>query len=181
MQKLGANQKLKSGIFYVLKSEICTGRIRNPASGIRNPQLGIQNLILSWITSHGATGLLHKLNFLDFKFTWSLTSRKLFFLCSRYPLVSLSIVYPIPIRRKVLYKYKSTCENTVSQMRFGSCLLRSSNGLPSVYKSSITVTDWRGILGWHTEQEEGECSWGLCSNHKTRFVASAWNRDMKDL
>ena len=33
MQKLGANQKLKSGIFYVLKSKICTGRIRNPASG----------------------------------------------------------------------------------------------------------------------------------------------------
>ena len=59
MQKLGANQKLKSGIFYVLKSKICTGRIRNPASGIRNPQLGIQNLILSWITLHGARGLLH--------------------------------------------------------------------------------------------------------------------------
>ena len=54
MQKLGANQKVKSGIFYVLESGICTGRIRNPTSGIRNPQLGIQNLILSWITLHGA-------------------------------------------------------------------------------------------------------------------------------
>ena len=55
MQKLGANQKVKSGIFYVLESGICTGRIRNPTSGIRNPQLGIQNLILSWITLHGVS------------------------------------------------------------------------------------------------------------------------------
>ena len=54
MQKLGANQKLKSGMFCVLESGICTGRIRNPAPGIRNPQRGIQNLILSWITLHGA-------------------------------------------------------------------------------------------------------------------------------
>ena len=29
--------------------------IQNPAPGIRNPQRGIQNLILSWITLHGAT------------------------------------------------------------------------------------------------------------------------------
>ena len=55
MRKLGANQKLKSGIFCVLESGICNGRIRNPAPGIRNPQRGIQNLILSWITLHGAT------------------------------------------------------------------------------------------------------------------------------
>ena len=54
MRKLGANQKLKSGIFCVLESGICSGRIRNPASGIRNPQRGIQNLILSWITLHEA-------------------------------------------------------------------------------------------------------------------------------
>ena len=54
MRKLGANQKLKSGIFCVLESGICKGRIRNPAPGIRNPQRGIQNLILSWITLHGA-------------------------------------------------------------------------------------------------------------------------------
>ena len=54
MRKLGANQKLKSGIFCVLESGICNGRIRNPAPGIRNPQRGIQNLILSWITLHGA-------------------------------------------------------------------------------------------------------------------------------
>ena len=61
MQKLGANQKLKSGMFCVLESGICTGRIRNPAPGIRNPapgirnpQRGIQNLILSWNTLHGA-------------------------------------------------------------------------------------------------------------------------------
>ena len=54
MWKLGANQKLKSGIFCVLESGICNGRIRNPAPGIRNPQRGIQNLILSWITLHGA-------------------------------------------------------------------------------------------------------------------------------
>ena len=54
MRKLGANQKLKSKIFCVLESGICSGRIRNPAPGIRNPQRGIQNLILSWITLHGA-------------------------------------------------------------------------------------------------------------------------------
>ena len=53
-KKLEANEKLKSGIFCVLESGICTGRIRNPAPGIRNPQHGIQNLILSWITLHGA-------------------------------------------------------------------------------------------------------------------------------
>ena len=41
-------------------------------------------------------------------------------------------------------------------MQFGSCSPRSSNGLPSVRKSSIIETDWRGILGWQTEQEEGE-------------------------
>ena len=55
MWKLGANQKLKSGIFCVLESGICNGRIRNPAPGIRNPQRKIQNLILSWITLHGAS------------------------------------------------------------------------------------------------------------------------------
>ena len=55
MRKLGANQKLKSGIFCVLESGICNGRIRNPAPGIRNPQRGIQNLILSWIILHGAS------------------------------------------------------------------------------------------------------------------------------
>ena len=53
MQKLGANQRLKSGIFCVLECGICTGRIRNPALGIWNPQRGIQNLILSWSTLHG--------------------------------------------------------------------------------------------------------------------------------
>ena len=53
MQKLGANQRLKSGIFCVLECGICTGRIRNPALGIWNPQHGIQNLILSWSTLHG--------------------------------------------------------------------------------------------------------------------------------
>ena len=53
-KKLEANEKLKSGIFCVLESGICTGRICNPAPGIRNPQHGIQNLILSWITLHGA-------------------------------------------------------------------------------------------------------------------------------
>ena len=41
-------QKLKSGIFCVLESGICNGRIRNPAPGI-------QNLILSWIILHGAS------------------------------------------------------------------------------------------------------------------------------
>ena len=45
--KIRANQKLKSGIFCVLESGICSGRIRNPAPGI-------QNLLLSWITLHGA-------------------------------------------------------------------------------------------------------------------------------
>ena len=54
MRKLGANQKLKSGIFCVLESGICRDRSRNPAPGIRNPQRGIQNLILSLITLHGA-------------------------------------------------------------------------------------------------------------------------------
>ena len=44
MRKLGANQKLKAGIFCVLESGICSGRIRNSAPGIRNPQRGIQNL-----------------------------------------------------------------------------------------------------------------------------------------
>ena len=53
MQKLGANQRLKSGIFCVLECGICTGRIRNPALGIWSPQRGIQNLILSWSTLHG--------------------------------------------------------------------------------------------------------------------------------
>ena len=53
MQKLGANQRLKSGIFCVLECGICTGRIRNSALGIWNPQRGIQNLILSWSTLHG--------------------------------------------------------------------------------------------------------------------------------
>ena len=53
MQKLGANQRLKSGIFCVLECGICTGRIQNPALGIWNPQSGIQNLILSWSTLHG--------------------------------------------------------------------------------------------------------------------------------
>ena len=53
MQKLGANQRLKSGIFCVLECGICTGRIWNPALGIWNPQCGIQNLILSWSTLHG--------------------------------------------------------------------------------------------------------------------------------
>ena len=53
MQKLGANQRLKSGIFCVLECGICTGRIQNPALGIWNPQCGIQNLILSWSTLHG--------------------------------------------------------------------------------------------------------------------------------
>ena len=38
MQKLGANQRLKSGIFCVLECGICTGRIRNPALWIWNPQ-----------------------------------------------------------------------------------------------------------------------------------------------
>ena len=66
-------------------------------------------------------------------------------------------------------------------MRFGSCLLRSSNGLPSVYESSITVTDWRGLLGWHTEQEEGECSWGLCSNHKTKRLTQRYERPLNRL
>ena len=52
-KKLEANEKLKSGIFCVLESGICIGRIHNPAPRIRNPQHGIQNLILSWITLHG--------------------------------------------------------------------------------------------------------------------------------
>ena len=47
MRNLGANQKLKSGIFFVLESGICRDRIQKP-------QRGIQNLILSWITLHGA-------------------------------------------------------------------------------------------------------------------------------
>ena len=51
--KLGANQKQKSGIFCVLESRIIS-RTRNPAPGIRNPQHGIQDLILYWITLHGA-------------------------------------------------------------------------------------------------------------------------------
>ena len=53
MRKLGANQKLKSGIFCVLESGICRDRIRNPAPGIWNLQRGMQNLILSWIILHG--------------------------------------------------------------------------------------------------------------------------------
>ena len=39
--------------------------------------------------------------------------------------------------QEILYKYKSTWENTVSQMWFGSCRLTSSNGLLSVGKSSL--------------------------------------------
>ena len=52
--EIRSKPKLKSGMFCVLESGICKGRIRNPAPGIRNPQRGIQNLILSWIILHGA-------------------------------------------------------------------------------------------------------------------------------
>ena len=45
MRKLGANQKLKSGIFCVLEFGICRDRTWNPAPGIWNPQRGIQNLL----------------------------------------------------------------------------------------------------------------------------------------
>ena len=87
------------------------------------------------------------------------------------------IVYLIPIRRKVLFKYKSTCENTVSQMWFGSCSLRSSNGLPSVCGSSIKVTVgevyWAGIL---SRKRESKCSWGLCSDNKKQRYERPLNR-----
>ena len=56
--KIRGNQKLRSGIFCVLESGICSGSIRNPAPGIRNPQRGIQNLILPWITLDGAICIL---------------------------------------------------------------------------------------------------------------------------
>ena len=54
MRKLGANQKLQSGIFCVLESGIYRGRIWTPAPRIHNPQRRIKNLILSRITLHGA-------------------------------------------------------------------------------------------------------------------------------
>ena len=60
MQKLGANQKLNSGMICVLESGICIGRTLNSAPGIQNLQCGIQNLILSWITLHGASTRLQK-------------------------------------------------------------------------------------------------------------------------
>ena len=42
--KIRGKPELKAGIFCVLESGICSGRIRNSAPGIRNPQRGIQNL-----------------------------------------------------------------------------------------------------------------------------------------
>ena len=54
MRKLGANQKLNLESFVFWNLDSSRDRIRNPAPGIRNPQRGIQSLILSWITLHGA-------------------------------------------------------------------------------------------------------------------------------
>ena len=45
MQKLGANQKLNSGMICVLESGICTGRILNPA--VWNPE---SNTVLDYLT-----------------------------------------------------------------------------------------------------------------------------------
>ena len=54
-----STKNLESFVFWnpesaKVKSGICTGKIRNLAAGIWNPQRGIKNLILSWITLHGA-------------------------------------------------------------------------------------------------------------------------------
>ena len=54
-----STKNLESFVFWnpesaQVKSGICTGKIWNLAPGIWNPQRGIKNLILSWITLHGA-------------------------------------------------------------------------------------------------------------------------------
>ena len=81
MRNLGANQKLKSGIFFVLESGICRDRIRNP-------QRGIQNLILSWITLHGArTCILQSLQIKNNYISKLNRKKKLRFLITSYNLL----------------------------------------------------------------------------------------------
>ena len=50
MRKLGANQKLQSGIFCVLESGIFRGRIWNPAPRIHNLQRRIKNTVQDYFT-----------------------------------------------------------------------------------------------------------------------------------
>ena len=92
------------------------------------------------------------------------------------PLTFGLIVYPIPIRKKVSFKYKSTCEKTVSlhrcslEVAYPDRVMGSRLFVKVLLKKLIGEASWAGILG---EKRESKCSWGLSSDHKNRFVASA--------
>ena len=100
------------------------------------------------------------------------------------PLTFGLIVYPIPIRKKVSFKYKSTCEKTVSLHRCSLEVAHPDRVMDSrlfvkvPLKKLIGEVYWAGIL---SKKRESKCSWGLCSDHKNRFVTRAavdkWTRD----
>ena len=79
------------------------------------------------------------------------------------------IVYPIPIRKKVSFKYKSTCEKTVSLHRCSLEVAHPDRVMDSrlfvkvPLKKLIGEVYWAGIL---SKKRESKCSWGLCSDNK---------------
>ena len=81
------------------------------------------------------------------------------------------IVYPIPIRKKVSFKYKSTCEKTVSLHRCSLEVAHPDRVMDSRLFVKVPLNKligevyWAGILG---KKRESKCSWGLC-NKKQRY------------
>ena len=80
------------------------------------------------------------------------------------------IVYPIPIRKKVSFKYKSTCEKTVSLHRCSLEVAHPDRVMDSrlfvkvPLKKLIGEVYWAGKL---SKKRESKCNWGLlCSDNK---------------
>ena len=80
------------------------------------------------------------------------------------------IVYPIPIRKKVSFKYKSTCEKTVSLHRCRLEVAHPDRVMDSRLFAKVPLKKLIGEVYWAgklSKKRESKCNWGLlCSDNK---------------